>query len=131
MTHTRTSQFYQPDDDRSLLVLWALRLLFVFGVLATLVLSLLPAKEVPAVTNDKIEHFLAYASLGVVGGLITRTRQTRLMLVLFLFIFAVAMELGQEFAPGRTTDLDDALAGWLGACMAFLPPLVMRFFRRG
>jgi VanZ family protein len=131
MIQTKTSRLYPVEDDRSRLVLWALRLLFVSGVLATLVLSLLPAREMPSVTNDKFEHFMAYASLGIVGGLLTRTRPARLALVLFLFLLAVALEIAQEFSPGRSTELNDALAGWAGACMAFLPPLLMRIFRRG
>jgi VanZ family protein len=127
---TKSSRLYPIEEDRFVLVLWALRLLFTLGVLATLVFSLLPAREMPALMNDKLEHFIAYASLGIVGGFMARTRPARLLLVLFLFVLAVALEIAQEFSPGRSTELADALAGWTGACMAFLPPLLMRFMRR-
>lgn len=76
--------------------------------------------------NDKVEHFLAYATLAVVGRLTCRVRQDRMRLALFLFILAVGLEIGQGFSPGRSTELLDALAGWMGACLAFIP---LRFAR--
>jgi VanZ family protein len=122
---------FSPNDRQGpgweRLVLW---LIFILGVLATLVFSLLPGRDMPSLMNDKAEHFIAYAMLGTVGSFLARARQAKLALVLFLFVLAVALELAQHFSPGRSTEFNDALAGWMGACAAFLPMIAMRL-RRG
>lgn len=106
--------------------LWVFRIAFICGVCVLVLGSLLPARMVPAVMNDKAEHFLAYAALAAVGIPAFRTRQGRLLLVLSLLILAVAMEIGQAFSVGRSSEFADALAGWTGTCFAFIPSLFTR-----
>ena len=105
---------------------WLLKILFICGVSVVIVGSLLPGRLMPALINDKIEHFLAYATLTTVGSLNCRTRQGRLMLVLFLFILALGLEIAQKFSPGRSTEFLDVVAGWIGACLAFITLRLVR-----
>ena len=102
------------------------RTAFVLGVCLVIMGSLLPGRLMPAPINDKVEHFLAYATLAIIGGLTCRTRQDRLMLVLFLFVLAVGLEVAQRFSPGRSTDFLDALAGWIGACLSLISLRLIR-----
>lgn len=108
------------SEERSNLPLWWFRAAFIGGVCAVIVGSLLPGEFMPALFNDKAEHFLAYAALTAAGGFACRNRQDRLLLALFLFVLAVGLELAQRLSPGRTTEFADALAGWMGTCTAFI-----------
>jgi hypothetical protein len=103
-----------------------LNLAFGIGVLGLIVVSLLPGQFVPVLMNDKLEHFIAYLTLAVVGSAVFRTTRGALLLFGFLCVLAVLLELGQEFSPGRTVDAADAAAGWAGACFALVPPLTHR-----
>jgi hypothetical protein len=105
---------------------WLFKIAFIFSIFMVSVGSLLPGRLVPALINDKVEHLLAYATLAMVGGLICRTRQDRLVLALFLFMLAVGLEIGQRFSAGRSPEFFDALAGWMGACLAFIPVRLVR-----
>jgi len=100
---------------------WLCKTAFVGGVCTVVIGSLLPGQFLPALINDKVEHFLAYATLAILGGLACRGRRDRLVLMLFLFSLAVSLEIAQGFSPGRTTDFYDALAGWAGSCLALIP----------
>lgn len=103
-----------------------LSLIFVIGVLGLIVASLLPGRFVPVLMNDKLEHFVAYLILAVIGSAVFRTTRGALLLFGFLCALAVLLEVGQQFSPGRTMDAADAAAGWAGACFALLPPLSHR-----
>jgi VanZ family protein len=103
-----------------------LNLTFGIGVLGLIVVSLLPGQFVPALMNDKLEHFVAYLILAAVGSAVFRTTRGALLLFAFLCVLAVLLEIGQDFSPGRTMDAADAAAGWAGACFALLPPLTHR-----
>ena len=76
--------------------------------------------------NDKLEHLTAYAVLGLVGGLAFPTRRSRLWLLALLPLLAMALELGQAFAPGRSAEIVDAVASGAGAWLSLLPLLAMR-----
>jgi VanZ family protein len=104
----------------------ALKLVFVIGVIAIGVLSLLPATQAPSLFPDKFEHLAAYALVGLVGGLAFPTRRATILLIVGLLMLAIALEIGQEFVPGRATDVADAVFSGLGACCALVPRLVSR-----
>lgn len=79
-------------------------------------LSLAPAAAVPSgPINDKMEHIIAYAILGLLGGLSSERSVLRTMLC--LAAFGIAIELLQTFSPGRLPDVFDALADLIGACV--------------
>jgi VanZ family protein len=108
----------------------ALKMAFVIGVIGVGVLSLLPARDAPSLFNDKLEHLIAYASLGLVGGLAFPTWRATLWMILLLPLLAVAMELGQEFVPGRSTEIADAIFSGTGAWLTLLPWLVIHLIER-
>jgi VanZ family protein len=101
-----------------------LHCLFCAGIMAIIFISLLPANWVPPLMNDRLEHLVAYAYLGLIGGLIFPRLRATLRLILFLWILAAMLEIAQKFAPGRSTEVADAVFGAMGACLALLPRLV-------
>ena len=103
-----------------------LTLAFGFGVLGLIIVSLLPGQFVPVLMNDKLEHFVAYLVLALIGSAVFRTKRGALSLFGFLCGLAVLLEVGQHFSPGRTMDAVDAAAGWAGASFALLPALTQR-----
>jgi VanZ family protein len=79
-------------------------------------LSLAPAAALPPVSiNDKVEHVIAYAALGLLGG--ASSERGILRTILGLAAFGVLLECLQAFSPGRLPDPVDALADIIGACI--------------
>lgn len=107
-------------------VQFARRLAFIGALLGLIVVSLLPGRFVPVLMNDKLEHFIAYLIVAVLGSTVFRSTRGALLLFSSLCALAVLLEVGQQFSPGRTMDAVDAAAGWAGACFALLPPLTHR-----
>jgi VanZ family protein len=101
--------------------------LFTAGAIAVIVLSLLPGQEMPSVgVSDKIEHVVAYALLGLVGGLAFPTRRTTILLLALLPTLGIALEIAQLAAPDRSAEVADALADWIGTAITLLPFLFVR-----
>lgn len=107
------------------------RTAFIAGVMGVVVLSLLPARDAPSLFNDKLEHLIAYAILGLVGGLAFPTWRATLWMIALLPLLAGALELGQEFAPGRSTEIADAVVSGAGSWLTLLPWLAVRLMDRG
>ena len=77
---------------------------------------------------DKVVHFAMYSVLGGLGGrAAARSRLGRgaPLVLAGCLAFALFDEWYQEFTPGRSSDLFDALADALGATAGFL--LVLRY----
>jgi VanZ family protein len=104
----------------------SLRLAFIASVIIVISLSLLPAKQAPSLFNDKLEHLASYALLGALGGLAFPARRTTILLIVLLPALAIALEIAQRFAPGRSTDIADALVSGSGAWLALVPKLLLR-----
>jgi VanZ family protein len=104
-----------------------LKYIFAAGTIAVIVLSLLPGKYVPSVgLSDKLEHVLAYAFLGLTGGLAFPTSRAAVVLLMLLPLLGIALEIGQLVVPGRSSEVADAFANLMGAALALLPILVVR-----
>jgi len=89
------------------------------------VLSLAPSAALPPVSiGDKAEHAIAYALLGLIGGVSARGGVLRTILA--LAAFGIALELLQTFSPGRAPDAIDALADIVGACIGAAAALAVR-----
>lgn len=74
----------------------------------------MPGAVLPATSiGDKVEHGIAYAVLGLLGGAGWRRRAWRV--ILGLAAFGVAIETLQAFSPGRSPDPLDVLADIIGA----------------
>jgi len=100
---------------------------FATGVASVAILSLLPARSLPSFgISDKLEHFVAYALLALVGGFAFPSQQATTLLFAFLSALAISLEVGQWFVPGRSPETVDAIAGGLGACMALCSHLLLR-----
>ena len=86
------------------------RYIFAVGIIAVVTLSLLPGNDVPSVgVSDKIQHLVAYALLGLAGGLAFPTCRGNSP------ARAVAapgrrIEIAQLRVPERSTGVADALA---------------------
>jgi VanZ family protein len=104
----------------------ATKLAFIIGVIAIVMLSLLPVKQAPAVFPDKREHLAAYALLGLVAGLAFPTQRAAILLIVGLSLLAATLEIGQSFAPDRSPDVADAMFSALGAFVALLPSRLLR-----
>jgi VanZ family protein len=66
---------------------------------------------------DKIVHCAGYMVLALLAQPVFSTRRAALIAALCMIPFGIAMEIGQEFVPGRSADGFDALANSFGALM--------------
>jgi VanZ family protein len=108
----------------------ATRAAFIASVIGVVVLSLLPAKHAPSLFNDKLEHLMAYAALGLVGGVAFPTWRATLWMIALLPLLAIALELGQELVPGRSTEVADAVVSGAGSWLTLLPWLAVHLMER-
>ncbi|HWA47606.1 MAG TPA: VanZ family protein [Dongiaceae bacterium] len=85
------------------------------------VLSLVPGGAVPPThVSDKLEHFLAYAALGLVGVATARSGNRAVLTIVGIIAFGIAIEFLQMLAPGRYAELGDGLADAAGAIIGGL-----------
>ena len=89
-------------------------------LLGITILSLLPPKSgVEIQSNDKINHFVAYAVLSFCS--LTSAQGKRFWRILLLCIaYGIFMEFAQGFVPGREQSMLDALANTLGVGIGWL-----------
>ena len=94
-------------------------------------LSLAPATELPAVRWwDKLNHFIAYASLGVPLS-IAVGKERWLAAIAIATAYGAFMELAQgSLTAARTPDLVDGIANALGACAGVGFGYLLLAFRR-
>lgn len=109
-----------------------IRLLLILSLVCVLVgityLSLSPTVGLPA-GNDKVGHFIAYATLMFNLGLITLKNRTHLWYaVLFSVAYGALMEGLQGLVPGRMMSAYDMLANTLGVSIGLV--LTLLFGRR-
>lgn len=103
----------------------ALRLAYSAACLLVAALSLVPGAALPEVpVSDKAEHIVAYAALGLLGGL--GTERSMLRTILELAALGLGIELLQAFSPGRSPDGLDLLADLAGACCGCIVAAVLR-----
>lgn len=94
--------------------------------------SLLPSNSKPLVElewlniNDKVQHFSAYVVLGLLPQIAFR-RKGGLIAAFGMILSAFALEGLQSFAPGRTPDVLDGVAGSLGVVCGLILGLISRF----
>jgi VanZ family protein len=90
--------------------------LAVIAVLAIVVLSLIPANwETRTGATPRLEHFVAYCGTSILLGLAWPGTRQALAQGLMLTVLSIAMELLQNFSPGRHPSALDALVSTLGA----------------
>ncbi|MFN0191996.1 MAG: VanZ family protein [Aestuariivirga sp.] len=100
---------------------------FAIGVILVVVLSLLPPRSLPSFgVSDKIEHFIAYAILGLIAGFAFATQRAAVWLMAFLSALGITLELCQWFVPGRSPETLDAIASVLGTCVVLCTHVLLR-----
>ena len=97
-------------------------------------LSLLPAASLPRTgVGGAAEHWLAYAAVAFCFGSGFPTRRLQLISCLGLTLGAAALELLQNFIPGRTPDISgfagSSLGAWSGLVLAILAGAAFKAFR--
>ena len=89
-----------------------------FGVLAIMVLSLVPGIDRPHTGLPGVaEHFIAYYSTAFAFALGFRSRASRVVIVLGLTLLAGSMEVLQLWVPGRHSAIIDAVVSSLGGLL--------------
>lgn len=87
-----------------------------FGLTALVIwLSVKVPGEGPGIPIwDKLQHFLAYAVLGVTGALGFPGKKPAFVLALGLVLLGAALEVAQFYVPPRDMSLGDGIADLLG-----------------
>jgi VanZ family protein len=87
-----------------------------FGLTALVIwLSVKVPGEGPGIPIwDKLQHFLAYAVLGVTGALGFPGKKPAFVLALGLVLLGAALEVAQSYVPARDMSLGDGIADLLG-----------------
>jgi VanZ family protein len=88
-----------------------------FGVLAIIVLSLVPGTYRPHTGLPKAEHFIAYYSTAFAFALGFRSRASRVVIAHGLTLLAGSMEVLQLWVPGRHPGIIDAVVSSLGGLL--------------
>jgi VanZ family protein len=95
--------------------------LFVSCLVLIVIASLSPgAKTAGDTFNDKVAHFLAYASAGLLAVFGFSGSLVRMRWLVYLVVLGVVLEFAQKHIPGRRCDLLDMLANVLGVFVGFI-----------
>ena len=97
------------------------RIAFAVGLLAIVMLSLLPQDSLPSVRiSDKIYHILAYGCVALAGGFGFRGIRQRLIIALGMLLLGAGLELLQGLMPSRFMSLADIYANVAGILAGLL-----------
>jgi VanZ family protein len=100
-----------------------------FGAFAVIVLSLVPIELRPHVLESKQhEHFGAYFATGAVFAMAYTKEWARVAAAIFLSGLAGALEIAQQWVPGRDSSVLDWAASSIGACAGIGCMLVILWF---
>lgn len=98
--------------SKLLFVLWLI------GIVVTVVGSLLPGKEAVVISlSDKLVHSAVYCFLATLAVLSVRPVKSGLILGLSMVILGFLLEIGQMYAPGRFFEFADIAANSAGAML--------------
>lgn len=100
-----------------------------YGCVALIiVLSLLPANDMARTGAPKaVEHFVAYFFTAGAFGLAFKYQLKHTALIMLgLCALAAAMEIAQQFSPGRGTRMSDFLASSAGAVVGMVCGVLLR-----
>ena len=91
------------------------RMAFFVGLLAVIILSVIPKEAVPSIgLPDILAHMAAYAALALAGGIAVRRARSVFMLAAGLLLLGAGLELVQALLPGRLASGYDMLANVVG-----------------
>jgi VanZ family protein len=111
------------------------RMAFFVGLLAVIVLSVIPKEAVPSIgLPDILAHMAAYAALALAGGIAVRRARSVFMLAAGLLLLGAGLELVQALVPSRDASGYEFLANVtgiaLGSAAAISTSFVMNKRRR-
>ncbi len=111
------------------------RMAFFVGLLAVVVLSVIPKEAIPSLgLPDILAHMAAYAALALAGGIAFRRARSLFMLAAGLLLLGASLELVQALLPGRDASGYEFLANMvgiaLGSAAAISTSVVMNRCRR-
>ena len=97
------------------------------AVILVVVLSLAPSHLRPHILAiGQLEHFIAYGLVAALLGLIGRTGRHFMTICLSLPLCAAALEILQNFVPGRDPKFSDFAAGTAGAWIGIALVVALR-----
>jgi hypothetical protein len=100
---------------------------FVIAALLVIGISLLPGSDLLDIEPwETLEHIIAYAGLAFVGILAFPQRRAVVLLAVLLPALGGVVELCQLVVPGRSANIDDAIANTLGVALVLIPVFVWR-----
>jgi VanZ family protein len=101
---------------------WEL-LVFIAGAIVIPLGCLLPKQWLPPLPNDKLLHFLAFGVMALLAGRLAATATQLSWAFLAIFVVGWAIEILQNWVPGRTFCWRDLAANTAGilAAAAFIP----------
>lgn len=103
----------------------------IFGVACATVawVSLLPADDLPPTgMSDKLEHFIAYGVLALIGSWAYRARTGLALVLIAMGIVIEGLQWGMGM--GRHADVLDALANSMGVILGMMAALALGALRR-
>jgi VanZ family protein len=111
------------------------RMAFFVGLLAVVVLSVIPKEAIPSLgLPDVLAHMAAYAALALAGGIAFRRARSLFILAAGLLLLGASLELVQGLIPGRDASGYEFLANMvgiaLGSVAAISTSIVMNRRRR-
>ncbi|MGE0294509.1 MAG: VanZ family protein [Hyphomonadaceae bacterium] len=106
------------DCMASLNYVW--KALFGVSLLLVAFLTLTPPGPPSSLSflSDKAQHFSAFAWLALLGAFAFRSNRSPLVLCVLLPAYGAAIEIAQNFVPGRTPEVADWIADTLGTVAA-------------
>ncbi len=94
------------------------RMAFFVGLLAVIILSVIPKEAVPSLgLPDILKHMVAYAALALTGGIAVRRARSVFMLAAGLLLLGAGLELVQGLLPGRDASGYEFLANMVGIAL--------------
>ncbi len=94
------------------------RMAFFVGLLAVVVLSVIPKEAIPSLgLPDILAHMAAYAALALAGGIAFRRARSLFMLAAGLLLLGATLELVQGFLPSRDASGYEFLANMVGIAL--------------
>ena len=98
-----------------------LKVSFAIGVLAVTWLSLTPKAALPSIeVSDKLVHLVAYAALGLSGGLGFSRPRSWLLIGAGLITLGCLLEVAQLVVSGRSASIADAFANGIGVVVGLV-----------
>jgi VanZ family protein len=94
---------------------------FILGLLAVIVLSVIPAKAFPDLGLPEIlGHTVAYAVLALAGGFACRSMRSFLMLTAALVLLGAGLEFAQALLPTRDASGSELMANFVGIALGVI-----------